>query len=485
MSILERIESYIIQENMIAKGERIIAAVSGGPDSTALLYILKELSAAWDLKLHVAHMEHGFRGEESLRDAEWVRELAARLELPCTIRHADIPAVAVQRGGNAQEIAREVRYQFLLETARSLDARSIALGHHADDQAETVLMNLLRGASLSGLAGMAPVTVREGVKLFRPLLRIYKDEIEAYLHERGLAYRTDSSNMDRSYTRNRLRLDLMPLLKTFNPEFVQAINRTADLIRDEDRLLSRLAESEAQRIFRSVQGGPADSYIGSRAEWLELDVALQRRVIKLILSYLCENQDIQSIHIEQVREAIAQDASPSLVLHLPGVTFRREYDRLQFARGHLEDAPRPYEYRVSLADDRLAVAETGIELVFDKYERSAGRSADDEGQHGIDQRSAYFDLDELPYPLTVRNRRPGDRIQLWNTQGSKKLKDLFIDLKIPPSKRDAIPLIVDAEGRVLWVCGVRRSRHAPVQPGTKNILQIKLVQNERNNRDID
>ncbi|WP_242457497.1 tRNA lysidine(34) synthetase TilS [Insulibacter thermoxylanivorax] len=147
--------------------------------------------------------------------------------------------------------------------------------------------------------------------------------------------------------------------------------------------------------------------------------------------------------------------------------------------------PRPYEYRVSLRDGRLAVAEAGVELIFNSYERSAGRSGDDEGQHGIDQRSAYFDLDELHYPLTVRNRRPGDRIQLWNTQGSKKLKDLFIDLKIPPSKRDAIPLIVDAEDRVLWVCGIRRSRHAPVQPGTRNILQIKLVQNERNHRDID
>jgi tRNA(Ile)-lysidine synthase len=469
MSIELRMEQYIRQEGLLDPGDSVIVAVSGGPDSTAMLHLLRKLAPRWQLKLHVAHMDHGFRGEESRREAEWVASLADELGLECTVKHADVPALAAEAGGNAQELAREVRYAFLLETARRVGAGVIALGHHADDQAETILMKLIRGASLSGLSGMSPVSVRQGVKLVRPLLRIYKEEIVTFLQEHGYGYCEDSSNLTRKYARNRLRLDVLPMLRSFNPELAGTLGRMADILRDEDRFLHRLAEDEAKRLFRCSAGSCA----GSRERFLKLDVALQRRVIKLILSYLCENQEqAESIHIEQVREAIRQAASPSIALDLPGARFMREYDELRFTAGARPSDSRAYQYTVPHPDYRLMIEETGVELHFRQLARA--ELAPFRDGHGIDERSAYFDRDAVVFPLTVRSRLPGDRIQLPNLPGTKKLKELFIDLKVPVSVRDKVPCIVDGEGRLLWVCGIRRSRHAPVTDETKSVLSITL-----------
>jgi len=479
VSIELRMEQYIKQECLLSPGDCVVLAVSGGPDSTAMLHLLAKLSSRWQLKLHVAHMDHGFRGEESRREAEWVAALAEQLGLDCTVKHADVPSMAAECGGNAQDLAREVRYEFLLDTARRVGASVIALGHHADDQAETILMKLIRGASLSGLSGMSPMSTRDGVKLVRPLLRIYKEEIEAYLHEHGYEYCVDSSNLTRKYARNRLRLDVLPLLKGFNPELAGTLNRMADILRDEDRFLHRLAEDEAKRLFRCFEGG----YAGSRERFLELDVALQRRVIKLILSYLCANQEqAESIHIEQVREAIRQTASPSVTLDLPGVTFKREYDDLRFVAGTRTSDTRAYQYTVPRPNYRLRIEETGVELHF--RELALAEFVPDRDGHGFDERSAYFDRDEVIFPLTVRSRLPGDRIQLPNMPGTKKLKELFIDLKVPPSQRDKVPCILDGEGRLIWVCGIRKSRHAPVTDQTKYVLCITLDQNESLFHDI-
>lgn len=480
MSIELRMEQYIKQEGLLSPGDSVVLAVSGGPDSTALLHMLKKLASRWQLKLHVAHLDHGFRGEESRREAEWVASLAARLGVDCTVKHVDVPAMAAAGGkANMQEMARQVRYAFLLETARRVGAGIIALGHHADDQAETILMKLLRGTSLTGLSGMSPSSMRDGVKLVRPLLRIYKEEIEAYLHEHGYDYCTDSSNLSRKYARNRLRLDVLPMLKSFNPELAETLNRMADIVRDEDRFLHHMAEDAANRIFRRT----ASSCTGSRERFLELDVALQRRVIKLILSYLCANQEqAESIHIEQVREAIRQAASPSMTLDLPGVTFKREYDQVRFIAGaHMSDM-RAYHYTVPHPNVRLMIEETGAELHF--RELACAELASLRDGHGIDMRSAYFDLDHVVFPLTVRSRLPGDRIQLPNMPGTKKLKELFIDLKVPPSIRSAVPCILDGEGRMIWVCGIRRSQHAPVTDQTKYVLSITFHPNERLFHDI-
>lgn len=482
-----------MNEQMLGKGDLIVVAVSGGPDSTALLHILTELSVKWSFRLHVAHMDHGFRGEQSRQEAEWVRDLAERLGWPCSVHYEDIPAAIAASGGNPQEVAREARYRYLLEIARETKADAIALGHHADDQAETILMRLVRGTSLTGITGMAPVARREGMKLVRPLLRIYKEDIVQYLNEHGYGYCTDSSNEQRTYTRNRLRLDVLPILRSINPDLSQTINRMADLLRDEDEFLSTLAESTAEKIFR--QRG--NEYLAARDDVSELDVALQRRVIKLILSYLCKNQDqIQYIHIEKVREAIQQTDSPSLALHLPGVTFVREYDQLRFVQGKIDSVTPSYAYIVEGHDTTVPIREAGGTLSFRVHHpavdlRTAGHPGPDSRHIALDmcdgfgEQCAYFDMEKITFPLTVRNRRPGDRIQLMNMQGTKKLKDLFIDLKVPPGTRDTIPLVFDAAGRLLWICGIRRSGHALVHRSTEKVLLIQFNQNESMSPNID
>jgi len=475
-----RTEHFIRSEGLFREGEQIVVAVSGGPDSTALLHILSELANRWSLKLHVAHIDHGFRGEESRREAEWVRSLSEQLGWPCTIYNADIPAAVAASGGNPQEVAREIRYGYLLETVAECRADVLALGHHADDQAETVLMRILRGSSLTGITGMAPVAWRQGVKLVRPLLRIYKEEIFRYMHEHGYAYCTDSSNELPKYTRNRLRMDVMPRLKSFNPELIPSLIRMADILRDEDRLLHSLAESESSRVFRRSTYG----YTGDREQMLLLDVALQRRVIKLILSYLCKNQgQVQAIHIEQVREAILRTDVPSITLHLPGVTFIREYDELRLTISQPEHTARSYEYVVEQENSCVLIAEADASLRLSTHEEVSAISPDTCDGFGVS--CAYFDIDHLTFPLTIRNRRPGDRIQLMNMQGTKKLKELFIDLKVPPSRRDTVPLVFDAAGRLLWACGIRRSGHALIQDRTKKVLRIQFEQNDSMYSNID
>lgn len=482
MSIVATVERFIERERLLERGDVLLVAVSGGPDSTALLHILTELAADWSFSLHVAHMDHGFRGEESRREAEWVRSLSERLGWPCTVRHEDIPQAVMSAKGNPQDVARQIRYSFLIETAKRIKADAVVLGHHADDQAETVLLRLIRGASLTGIAGMSPVAEREGVKLVRPLLRIYKEDIYRYMHDRGHGYCTDSSNLKRTYARNRLRLDVMPLLREFNPDLAQTLNRMADILRAEDRFLHELTEREASRLFRRSQSG----FTASRDELLKLDVALQRRVIKLILSYLCKNRDqtpYTSVHIEKIREAIRQSEPPSLTLHLPGSVFVREYDLLRFAADGHDSAVRFYAYRVDDANGSVTIGEAGAVLQFSTHDEMPASWL--EAGHDSDRRCAYFDMDELEFPLTVRNRRPGDRIRLMNMEGTKKLKDLFIDLKVPPGVRDEVPLVFDAAGRLLWVCGIRRSCHALIRPNTKKVLRIRFEQNESMSSNID
>lgn len=480
MSLIHKVEQYIRKEQLLEPGTTVLVAVSGGPDSTALLHVLAALAGSWRLTLHVAHMEHGFRDAESRREAEWVKQLAEQLKLPCTVQSVNIPHMIATHGGNPQDVARQERYKFLLSEAANIGADRIALGHHADDQAETIIMRLLRGSSLRGLSGMSPVTMRGEVKLVRPLLRINKEELIAFLDEHHYSYCVDSSNEERKYTRNRLRLEVMPQLKTFNPEFVQGLSRMADIVRDEDRLLQRLAQAEFERLFQRRDR----AYSCSREDWLKLDVALQRRVIKLILSYLCfHKESLEMIHIEQVREAIESSTPPTVTLHLPGMTFIREYEKLTFVFGTVKQDAVSYSYEVAHANETLLIPEAGVVVDFALLE-SETLAALGRG-NGFAPHSAYFDMEQISFPLTVRNRRPGDRIHLMNMQGTTKLKDLFIDLKVPHSERSRVPLVFDAEGRLLWICGIRRSREAPVHETVKKVLRIKVEPNVGSSNDID
>lgn len=447
-------------------GDRIVVAVSGGPDSVAFLHIMHEISSSHvPLELICAHVHHGFRSESD-QEAEMVEALAARLGLPFEWIKADIPSYMKMTGLGSQEAARDRRYAFLREVASKYDAASIALAHHADDQAETVMLHLLRGSGLSGLSGMKFKRREKNVELIRPCLRINKTDLVEACNTRGFPYVTDESNSLRKYRRNAIRLDVLPFLGQYNGQLTPSLNRLAEIVGDEDDFMEQGAY-DAYRCLVQENGGRLTFGVPS---FLKLHVALQRRLIKLILNYLPLDSDfVDFTRIETIRRKVMEPSVTTWSLDI-GQTLvcTREYDLISFGiRNDVQD--QTYEYRLTnwseahefhLSEiNRFLRLTTVIPEDYLKPE-----SAD----------QAAFDADQLVMPLVVRSRLPGDTMKVMGLNGSKKVKNIFIDEKIPPSVRPRIPVVCDGAGNIIWLPGVRRSNVAPVQEDTSAILYMTV-----------
>ncbi|MFK7696876.1 tRNA lysidine(34) synthetase TilS [Paenibacillus sp. HJGM_3] len=486
--LVRNVERFIREHRLLEPRDSIVAAVSGGPDSTALLHILHRLSEAWGWTLTAAHLDHGFRGPESVAEAEGVAAFAHKLGIRCELGAVDMPAIVRASGDNPQTAAREERYAFLAGVAARVGAVRLATAHHANDQAETVLMRLLRGTGPSGLTGIPMRRRMNELELVRPLLRIYKEELVRYCEMLELPYAEDSSNRSRKYTRNRIRLDVWPALLPFNPQLPESINRLADLMQEEDDFIRQ----EALRIWPTLVTEFAHGIAFSRTAFLTLHIALQRRIIHLILNYVCEEADASDYNrVERIRHAIGQEEPPSVTIQLQGTAaLVREYDRVSVLR-QAEFAGK--ERGVQASDEEgmtRTQAEEGavrwggalygtIRTLADWKDRAREtqpmRPSDGAASWiRSSPQEAFFDFDQVEFPLKVRLRREGDRMEPLGLKGSKKVKDMFIDHKVPPSLRDRLPLIEDGAGRLLWIPGLRRSRHALIGPGTERVLALRL-----------
>ncbi|NEW09578.1 tRNA lysidine(34) synthetase TilS [Paenibacillus sp. SYP-B3998] len=466
-NLVAKVEQRIIEQKLIDSGDVVVIAVSGGSDSVALLHVLFTLSRRYGWKLVVAHVNHRFRGAESDEEANFVVALAARLELPCEIGDIDVPAYIEETSMNGQAAAREKRYAFLHEVADKHQAQCIAFAHHADDQAETVMMRLLRGTGPSGLVGMPERRLEKKVELIRPFLRIYKSELVQYCAEHEIAYCQDSSNALRKYFRNQVRLDVLPMLKQYNEQFSESLNRLTELMCEEDDYL----EKETLQVFKRIVTKCHEMYRLERASFTELHVALQRRLIKLILNCLCLGMDrLDFTKVESIRELILKQRASNHVLEVDEQLYIvREYEAVHFQS--FAPSLRPYQYQVELSASEMSLPEADIKLVYSLiYSASTLASV-----HSLTAMDVYLDLDQLELPLSIRSRKPGDRLEPHGLNGSKKVKDMFIDAKMPLSRREVIPLLVDASGQVLWIVGFRRSKHALVGPDTKHVLHMKLM----------
>lgn len=463
MDVAKKVKESVIEHQLLEEGDKVVVAVSGGPDSVALLHVLQMWSEEWGLTLIVAHVDHRFRGEASEKEAEGVAAMAESMGLACEVARIDVPEYIQRTGHNAQDAARRLRYAFLINTARRYQAKRIALGHHADDQAETVLMNLLRGAGADGLEGM-PIRRRiEDVELVRPLLGITKSEIIAYCNIHKLQYYLDQSNQERRYFRNQIRLDVLPYLQQFNPQLTASLVRMADTISADNEYV----QSNALRIFEEIISCNQESCSFARNSFLSVHVALQRRLIKLILNYLSANQRFDFSIIEAIREAVAAAQPTTSALDVgAGLTFVREYDHITVTT-KLSAPFRGFAYSVDHVPYELVIPELGAALYFEIAQGEKSIVSERVEKHEV-----WLDIKNISFPLTVRSRQPGDRIKLLGLNGTKKIKELFIDLKIPPSQRERIPLVVDAAGEVLWIPGVRRSASHSVHANTECILHI-------------
>lgn len=466
--LVENVRRTARQERLWNPGDRIVIAVSGGVDSTLLLHIMKELACDPHLghTLICAHLHHGLRGEEADRDAEFVQSLAKELDIPFELGHADVYSYMKETGKSLELAAREVRYVFLRDVARKYEAAAVALAHHADDQAETVMMRLLRGSGLSGLAGMRFKRQEKNVELIRPLLRIYKTDLLRACQESGIAFVEDSSNRQTDFTRNAIRLDVLPFLGQYNGQLPESLNRLAELASAEDDYLQQETLRLYEQIVRQENGYPAFEISGFN----ELHVALQRRLIKLILNYLpLRTDESDFVKIEAIRQGTVQPRPSTWSLDLgSGVKCLREYGTIRFVSAAVESQIPHYTYLVEQLPAEVPIAGMGqslriTRLMVDRNEARVAADSNDE---------AKFDADELVYPLTVRSRLPGDVMKVMGLNGSKKVKDIFIDAKIPPSLRSRIPVVTDAAGRILWIPGVRRSAIAAVNQDTASVVHM-------------
>ena len=446
------------------RDETVAVAVSGGPDSVALLHLLFRLREEFGLRLHVAHLNHMLRGENGARDARFVAELARTLDLPCTCEERDVHAYQqASANSSLEDAARQVRYQFLNETADRVGASRIALGHMADDQAETVLLHLVRGTGLSGLRGMLPVRGR----IIRPVLTVRRDEIAEFLRAEGIAYCSDETNESRQFARNKIRADVIPLLqREFNPRVVESIVRTAQVVRSAEEW----THIELSRSFdRLVKERDERGLTFSADALINAPAMLRRMAIRrAIRECAAETLNLGLSHVEAT-EALLFSADRTGQISLPGgLLAKRTEDRLEIRRANVKTTGEGWSFDIQVPGT-YAIPDSDRKIGLEIVPRDAGHS----GQPMTEPNEAFMDWKAVKGNLAIRNRPPGDRFHPLGAPGSRKLKDFFIDLKVPQPQRDRIPLLVDDEG-IICVLGYVIADKMRVRPETETLLHILL-----------
>lgn len=433
---------------MLAGGETVLVGVSGGADSVALLHLLAALAPAWRLVLRVLHVDHQLR-PDSVRDAGVVRAVGARLGVP-----VEVATVAVDPRGSVEAAARQARYAALEACADRLGAQRIALGHTADDQAETVLMRLLEGVGVRGLAGIPAVRGR----LIRPLLDCRRADLVLELRRAGLPWVEDPTNQDPKFLRNRVRHELLPLLaESYNPEIATALVRVAALARDAVNALDRVATAELERLAAWEEGAVTLPLGPLRA--LPRQVAAE--ALRQAAARLGSGAPLRAWAHRGLRRVLATPA-PRRPFRLGGVTLEVSGPRVRLAL-----APLPaLEAREVRVPGRVELPEIGqaLEARVIDAERYAIPAGPDR---------VAFDADRLPMRLLVRPRRAGDRLAPFGG-AERKLKDLLIDAKVPRWERSRVP-VIEAAGEIVWVAGLRRGAAAPVTAATRRVLELALV----------
>jgi len=454
--IIKKADKTIAKYRMIRHGDRVIVAVSGGVDSVCLLDVLHSLKEVLGIELIVAHFDHGLRPGEDASETEFVKSLAASFDCDFVTKTADTdlqPETA-----SLEERARDVRYRFLKNVKEQFSAQKIAMGHNLNDQAETVLMRLLRGSGPSGLSGIPPV---RDTHIIRPLIEMTRSEIESYLSKRGLSHIIDSSNSETRYVRNEIRLNLLPQLQKYQPRIVEILGRTATIMREENTWL----EAKATRWLKKwAETGSNNKIVLPLLQFNGLPEPLKNHVIRQALKRKGGSlRRISLPNIDAIKQ-IATGSKPQAEITLPNMlVVKRVYDRLIFS----ESKPQTPE-RFCYIIEKPGVFDLEIlggTIQFEEVERNALVELK------TSPWAACLDADRITYPLTLRNFRPGDRFVPLGMTGHKKLKSFFIDMKIPSHVRARLPILLQGN-ELIWVCGIRIDDRFKVTSRTRRILKI-------------
>ncbi|WP_447970757.1 tRNA lysidine(34) synthetase TilS [Nitrospira sp. M1] len=456
-------------KQMLAKGDHVLVSVSGGPDSVALLSVLHGLREKWNVTLSVVHIDHGLRGKESDEDAVFVVQLCRKLDVPCIVEELYVQMNDVQSsGGGLQEYARNMRYQALSRIAAKIGATKIATGHTLDDQAETMVMRMVRGSGTSGLCGIPAI---RDAHIIRPLLETSRNDLLSYLQQQGLSYRVDSSNHTLTYLRNRIRHEVMPRLKQYNPNVLNTIARQAEIVYQEEAYLDQLAVAALADIQKSKTNDTLSLF---RARMLDLPLALRRRVIRRVLHAVTQLEDPPGFDaVETVLQFLSNSRSGSeITIH--GVLIIREYECLHVHS--IQEAGGALDKHRWCSQELSIPSQIVWPLTGQTFKVFTGAGIRSNMKHESSPYQATFDADSFQHSLVLRSWQEGDRFHPLGMSGKrKKLQDFFSDIKLARSQRPLVPLLVAPEG-IVWVGGYRMDHRFRVTETTQHVLVAQLSQ---------
>jgi tRNA(Ile)-lysidine synthase len=454
------VRSYIDAHKMLPRGATVLVAVSGGPDSMALLVLLRHVQSIYDCHLIAIHVDHQLRGQESMRDALFVRQQAARMGLACHVVQVDAEGFQRTSGLSPQHAAREVRYAALSQLQQQLGADRVALGHIADDQTETLLMRLLRGTGPAGLAGMLPIRL----PYIRPLMAVRRQAVIDYLRAEGIPWVQDSSNIKRIYQRNRIRLDVLPMLRQYNPQLDQRLYELTEMMAAEQHLLERQVEAWYSCI---VSQRPGQHLILQCQAYAHVPLAIQRRLLRRLTDQCVDSPGaVRFQHLEHLRLLLTH-GKVGQRLTLPGQWLvERHHDVALMWR---ESVPTDGVQAVLLdvpgqaALQHLDAVVTAEFLSIVPSPLAPGRDV------------VYIDATSIQTPLMIRTRWPGARFHPLGAPGQKKLKSFFIDKKIPRAERERIPLVMSGS-EIVWVVGCQLGNRFRIRPETQQAVRLQYLQ---------
>lgn len=459
----EDVKAYIEKYQMLMEGDKVIAGISGGADSLCLLFVLLRLRKELPFEIHAVHINHGIRGADAEADEAYVRKICRREGVPLTVFHENIPFLAKEQRLTEEEAGRKVRRDAFVKVMKEENGTKIALAHHRGDNAETVLWNLCRGTGLAGLGGIAPVS---GVWI-RPLLGTKREEIESYLEKWEISYCTDITNADNTYTRNRIRNEVMPYLEEHvNRQTMFHISETAEQMRALGDYVKRETEKAVEACLKK-SSREEGQWILMAEEYHCIDETLAPYVLHEILGRVCGHyKDIESVHIKLVSELFKKQVGKELSLPY-GITAVRCYEGISFGMtGGKVEKPRTSGGDVPEGLYTMRMFETDTEIkVFPQ-----------------NPYTKWFDYDIIKNTVKIRHREPGDYLTINKNDETQKLKQYFINEKIPKGDRQAIWLVADGS-HIMWVVGKRQNQKYQVTEHTRRILEIQFYGGEENGRD--
>lgn len=451
---------------MLAQGDHVLVGLSGGPDSVCLLTILHRLKPEFGIYISAAYIDHGLRPDEIPYEIELCRDLCSSMDIPFITRPIDVKTYMKEKNLNKQQAARDLRYNALDEIAVEKAANKIALGHNVDDQAETIIMRLFRGAGPSGLCGMPPIRSQKSkiksqkVDIIRPLIEIERINIEDFLETEGIGFVIDSSNLKRDYLRNKIRHLIIPEARKINMDVLKTISRTADIFRDEERYFEILVTKTLMKLITRKTDNAIELFMGPLEA---MDTVILRRVLRRAIDETKGLQGISFIHIEEIISLIKSGKSGDRIYLPKDIRVIKGYSTLIIT----SEKPTKLSTYVIDSPGETIVKESSMVIRF------IIMGIDEVKDYGDAQKFAVIDADKVHFPLIIRGRLQGDFFYPLGFGKKKKLQDYFVDEKIPRDERDAVPLLI-CGSNIVWVIGYRLDERYKVDKDTKRVLKLEI-----------